>query len=444
MTTLLNATASRRSLPRLWLLTSALWLTLGGAALAQDTVTVIRAGQLLDPVSGRLLSDQLIVVRNDVIEAVGDADRIRLPAGAIEVDLGGATVLPGLIDAHVHLTSDATVNGYASLARSSIRNAIYGTHSASLTLAAGFTTVRNLGASQYGDVALRDGIEDGEVAGPRMLVSGPSLGITGGHCDSNLLPAEYDFNAGGVADGPWAVRQKVRENVKYAADVIKFCATGGVMSKGTTIGAQQFTQEEMDAIVDEAHALGLKVAAHGHGVDGIKAAIRAGVDSVEHASFLDDEAIQLALEYGTTLVMDIFVTDYILESGADVGMLEESLAKEREVGQMQRDSFRRAHAAGVNIVFGSDAGVYPHGMNGRQFARMVEHGMTPLEAIQAATVKAAALLGLDNQAGVLSEGAYADLIAVDGNPLDNIAELEQVDFVMKAGGIFLDNISSGN
>ncbi len=419
-------------------------LLVGGSALAQDRVTVIRAGQLLDVTSGNLLSDQLIVVRNDVIEAVGDASRIRIPNGAIEVDLSAATVLPGLIDAHVHLTSDATVNGYDSLARSSIRDAIYGTYSAGQTLAAGFTTVRNLGASQYGDVALRDGINDGEVAGPRMLVSGPSLGITGGHCDSNLLPAEYDFNAGGVADGPWAVRQKVRENVKYAADVIKFCATGGVMSKGTTLGAQQFTQEEMNAIVDEAHALGLKVAAHGHGTDGIKSAIRAGVDSVEHASILDEEAIQLALENNTTLVMDVYVSDYILETGAEVGMLEESLAKEREVGAIQRESFRRAHEAGVNIVFGSDAGVYPHGLNGRQFARMVEFGMTPLEAIQAATVKAAVLLGLENQAGILSEGAYADLIAVAGDPLDNVAELEAVGFVMKGGEVFLDELSGND
>ncbi|MDG2251568.1 MAG: amidohydrolase family protein [Gammaproteobacteria bacterium] len=409
---------------------------------AQDGVKVIRAGQLLDVTNGRMLSDQLIVVRNNVIEAVGDANRINIPSGAIEIDLSNSTILPGLIDAHVHLTSDASVNGYDSLSRSSIRNALYGTYSAGLTLRSGFTTVRNVGAVAYGDVALRDSIVDGEVAGPRMIVAGQSLGITGGHCDNNLLPAEYDFNAGGVADGPWAVRQKVRENNKYSADLIKFCATGGVMSKGTSLGAQQFTQEEMNAIVDEAHTLGMKVAAHAHGTNGIQAAIRAGVDSVEHASILDDETIRLALEYETTLVMDIYVSDYILESGAEVGMLEESLAKEREVGQVQRESFQRAHAAGVNIVFGSDAGVYPHGLNGRQFSKMVEFGMSPMQAIQAATLKAAALLGLENQVGTLNEGAYADLIAVQGNPLENVSLLENIGFVMKDGEVFLNQFSN--
>ena len=409
---------------------------------AQDEVKVIRAGQLLDVTNGRMLSDQLIIVRNNVIEAVGDANRINIPSGAIEIDLSNSTILPGLIDAHVHLTSDASVNGYDSLSRSSIRNALYGTYSAGLTLRSGFTTVRNVGAVAYGDVALRDSIVDGEVAGPRMIVAGQSLGITGGHCDNNLLPAEYDFNAGGVADGPWAVRQKVRENNKYSADLIKFCATGGVMSKGTSLGAQQFTQEEMNAIVDEAHTLGMKVAAHAHGTNGIQAAIRAGVDSVEHASILDDETIRLALEYETALVMDIYVSDYILESGTEVGMLEESLAKEREVGQIQRESFQRAHAAGVNIVFGSDAGVYPHGLNGRLFSKMVEFGMSPMQAIQAATLKAAALLGLENQVGTLNEGAYADLIAVQGNPLENVSLLENIDFVMKDGEVFLNQFSN--
>ena len=409
---------------------------------AQDEVKVIRAGQLLDVTNGRMLSDQLIVVRNNIIEAVGDANRINIPSGAIEIDLSNSTILPGLIDAHVHLTSDASVNGYDSLSRSSIRNALYGTYSAGLTLRSGFTTVRNVGAVAYGDVALRDSIVDGEVAGPRMIVAGQSLGITGGHCDNNLLPAEYDFNAGGVADGPWAVRQKVRENNKYSADLIKFCATGGVMSKGTSLGAQQFTQEEMNAIVDEAHTLGMKVAAHAHGTNGIQAAIRAGVDSVEHASILDDETIRLALEYGTALVMDIYVSDYILETGAEVGMLEESLAKEREVGQVQRESSQRAHAAGVNIVFGSDAGVYPHGLNGRQFSKMVEFGMSPMQAIQAATLKAAALLGLENQVGTLNEGAYADLIAVQGNPLENVSLLENIGFVMKDGEVFLNQFSN--
>ncbi len=419
----------------------ALPLILAGPGAAQEEpATVVRAGRLLDVVGGRLLSDQVIVVRGRTIEAVGDAGRVRIPGGAVEVDLSDATVLPGLIDAHVHLTSDASINGYDSLARSSMRGAVYAVHAAGLTLAAGFTTVRNVGANGFGDVAVRDAINDGEAAGPRMLVSGPALGITGGHCDNNLLPPDYRHAAEGVADGPWAVRRRVRENAKYTADLIKFCSTGGVMSRNTDPGAQQFTLEEMEAIVDEAHALGLKVAAHGHGAAGVKAAIRAGVDSVEHASLLDDEAIRLALEHGTALVMDIYVSDHILGAGEEAGMLEESLAKEREVGRRQRESFRRAHAAGADIVFGTDAGVFPHGLNARQFAKMVEFGMTPMEAVRAATVRAAALLGLEGRAGELSEGAFADLIAVRGDPLEDIRALERVDFVMKEGEVFINRL----
>ncbi|MEX0618494.1 MAG: amidohydrolase family protein [Pseudohongiellaceae bacterium] len=409
-------------------------------ALAQTPPLYLRAGQLLDVVTGELLRDQAIIVEGEMITAVGSASALQVPPGAVEVDLGEATVLPGLIDAHVHLTSNAAIHGYNSLSQSAIREAIFGVSAARDTLAAGFTTVRNVGAGAFGDIALRDAIDAGEVPGPRMLVSGPPLSITGGHCDNNLLPAEYESRADGVADGPWAVRAKVRENLKYGASVIKFCATGGVLSKGTSLGAQQFTLEEMEALVDEAHMAGVKVAAHAHGAAGIKAAIRAGVDSVEHASLLDEEAITLALDRGTNLVMDVYVSDYILESGAEAGMLEESLAKEREVGQLQRDNFRRAHEAGVNIVFGSDAGVYPHGLNGRQFAYMVDYGMTPLAAIQTATVKAADLLGPGVGVGVIAGGAYADIIAVTGNPLEDIRQLETVDFVMKGGEIYVRNI----
>jgi len=280
---------------------------------------------------------------------------------------------------------------------------------------------------------LRDAINDGEMDGPRMRVSGPSIGITGGHCDNNLLPPEYADRSTGVADGPWAVRAKVREVIKYGADVIKFCATGGVLSKGDSVGGQQYTLEEMSALVDEAHQHDRKVAAHAHGADGIRAAIIAGVDSIEHASLIDDEGIRLAKQHGTFLVMDIYNDTFILEHGASVGMLPESLEKERSIGQLQRDNFRKAFEAGVRMAFGSDGGVYPHGDNGKQFHYMVEYGMTPMQAIQAATIHAAQLIGWSGKVGAIAPGHYADIIAVDGDPLKTVEVLENVSFVMKGG-----------
>jgi len=290
-------------------------------------------------------------------------------------------------------------------------------------------------------VALRDAINDGEIEGPRMQVSGPALGITGGHCDDNLLPAEYHQRAAGVADGPWAVRAKVREVIKYGADLIKFCATGGVLSKGDDVGVQQYTLEEMQAIVEEAHKLGRKVAAHAHGPEGIKTAILAGVDSIEHASLIDAEGIRLAHEHGTFLVMDIYNDTFILSEGEKVGMLPESLEKERQIGQRQRDNFRRAWRAGARMAFGSDGGVYPHGDNGKQFAYMVEYGMTPLEAIRAATIQAAELLGWADGVGAVEPGKFADLIAVTGDPLADVTELERVRFVMKGGAVIRDDFA---
>lgn len=412
-------------------------------AASQESATYVRAGRLLDVSSGELLADRLIQIEDGRVVAIGDATSMAVPEGPRVIDLAGATVLPGLIDAHVHLTKSSRLRGYRGLGRSSIRAALFGVAAARRTLRAGFTTVRNLSASDFGDVALRDAIEDGDVIGPRMLVSGPSLGMTGGHCDNNLLPPEMEVVDGGVADGPWAVRERVRNNVKYGADVIKFCATGGVTSKGTELGAQQYTLEEMEAVVSEARALGRRVAAHAHGTPGIRSAILAGVNSVEHASILDEETIEMARSRGTVFVMDVYVSDYILEAGTEAGFLEESLAKEREVGQVQRDNFRRAVEGGVRMAFGSDAGVYPHGQNGRQFAYMVEYGMSPIEAIQAATVNAADLLGLDDEVGQLRPGFQADLIAVRGNPLEDVRLLEDVGFVMKGGTVYLDDLSNG-
>ncbi len=406
-------------------------------ALAQ---TLLSGGNVLNVETGEFAMSTDILTEDGKITAMGPEGSLELPDGTTTVDVSGAWLVPGLSDSHVHLTSDADAHGYSGMGVSLPRATIDGVANAKKTLMAGFTTVRNVGAGGYSDVALRDGIADGDVIGPRMLVSGPSLGITGGHCDSNLLPFEYGQKAEGVADGPWAVRAKVRQNVKYGADLIKFCGTGGVLSKGTKIGAQQFTYEEMAALVDEAHLLGLKVAVHAHGTKGINTAVKAGVDSVEHSSLIDDETIELAKQNGTFLSMDVYVSDYILSEGEKVGILEESLAKERMVGHAQRERFQVAVNAGAKIAFGTDAGVYPHGTNGRQFAYMVEWGMTPLQTIYAATAGNAELFGLSDQIGTISVGKSADIVAVTGNPLENVRELESVDFVMKEGVVYKNDL----
>ena len=397
--------------------------------------TVITADRMIDVANGKVVKQAAVIVTDNIITASGRLKDLTVPNEATRIDLGNATLMPGLMDMHVHLTSDATRHGYKRLEVSLPRAAITGVKHAKATLDAGFTTVRNVGAPGFADVALRDAINAGDVVGPRMFVAGPSLGVTGGHCDSNLLPYEYDNYSEGVADGPWEVRKKVRRNIKYGATVIKFCATGGVLSKGTKVGAQQYTFEEMKALIDEAHLRGLTVATHAHGTNGIKAAIKASVDSVEHVSLLDDEAIDLAKKNGTYFSMDIYVTEYILGEGEKAGILEESLNKERIVGKTQRENFEKAVKAGVNMVFGSDAGVYPHGDNPKQFARMVKFGMTPIQAIQAATINPARLLKQEATLGSLEKGKLADIVAVPGNPLDDMSLMEKVGFVMKDGQI---------
>ena len=391
-------------------------------------------GNIIDVETGDITQSDILIEDERIIAVGAKAEGQSVDR---TIDMDGQYLLPGLSDAHVHLTSRADVHGYRRLTVSSQAAAISGVVHAETTLKAGFTSVRNLGGPAFADVALRDAIDTGEIPGPRMIVAGHSIGITGGHCDNNLLPYEYKVESGGVANGPWGVRQKVRENVKYGATVIKFCGTGGVLSKGTKIGAQQFTQEEMDAIVDEAHLLGLKVAVHAHGTDGIRTALNAGVDSVEHASLIDDAGIRQAKRQGTYLSMDIYVSDFILSEGEAAGILEESLAKERTVGKAQRERFQAAVKAGAKIAFGSDAGVYTHGLNGRQFAYMVEWGMSPLQAIQASTIGNADLFGTSADTGTLKAGKYADIIAVAGNPLEDISELESVDFVMKGGVVYV-------
>jgi len=392
---------------------------------------------MIDPASGKTVSSPAVIIRDDRIVSVGLAASLPAPVDARRIDLGSATILPGLIDMHTHITSRPDKAGYGRLTVSTSAEAISGVANAWKTLQAGFTTLRNVGAHGFADVALRDSINAGETAGPRLFVSGPPIGATGGHCDDNLLPAEYHDVGQGVADGPDAVRHKVRENHKYGADLIKLCGTGGVLSKGDTVGAQQQTYEEMKAAVDEAHMLGMKVAIHAHGTSGIYDAIRAGVDTIEHASLADDEGIKLAKAKGTVFDMDIYNDDFILAEGAKMGMLPESLAKERSIGKAQRETFRRAVQAGVTMTFGTDAGVYPHGDNGKQFAKMVEWGMTPMQAIQAATTTAARVLGpLGGDLGEIAPGKFADIIAVDGDPLKDVTELERVRFVMKAGAVY--------
>ena len=391
----------------------------------------VHCGRLLDVTKGVYINDALIAIRDGKIANV---TANRSAAGAI--DLSIATCLPGLIDVHVHLTGDPRNTGYKSLGISVPRATLTGARNARATLLAGFTTVRNLGAKEFSDVALRDAIGAGDIPGPRMLVSGPALGITGGHCDSNLLAPEFHHTSEGVADGPWAARAKVRENIKYGADVVKVCASGGVMSKGDAVGARQYTVEEMQAIAEEAHKLGRKVAAHAHGTESIKDAVRAGIDSIEHASLIDDEGIELAKQHGTVLVFDIYNDEYILAEGAKNGMLPESIEKEKSIGRLQRENFHKAFLAGARMAFGTDAGVYLHGDNWKQFPYMVEYGMKPIEAIRAATVNAADLLGWSGKVGIVAPGAFADLIAVDGDPLADVKTLGAVRFVMKGGEVF--------
>ena len=401
----------------------------------QAATTVIKAGHLLDVQSGKWQKNQLIFIEDERITSIQAASSA-IPADATIIDLSKQYILPGFMDMHTHLMGYLDKNFYAGLFQSPHRAVIGGVVNAKKTLMAGFTVVRDVGSSDYMDVALRNAINAGEVPGPRIAASGPALGITGGHCDDNALNHSFKSKADGVADGPWAVREMVRKNVKYGVDLIKFCATGGVFSKGTKVGMRQYTLEEMQAIVDEAHTHGKIVAAHAHGTEGIKFAIQAGVDSIEHASFLDKETIKLAKKMGTSFSMDIYNTEYTLSKGAENGVPEENLNKERQVGTRQRESFTMAVKAGAKMVFGSDAAIYPHGDNAKQFSRMVKFGMTPIQAIQAATIHPADLLNWQNDVGSISKGKFADIVAVNTDPLKDITVLEKVEFVMKGGVVY--------
>ena len=395
---------------------------------------VIHAGHLLDVKTGKTLANQTILIQGDKISQVGEVRDQLLPKNATVIELPSATVLPGLIDAHTHITFTPNF-GYSQLAISIPREALNGARNARVTLDAGFTTVRNVGASGFTDVALRDAINAGDVPGPRMLVSGPALSITGGHCDENLLPFEWHIQAEGVADGVEAVQHKTREIIKYGADLIKVCATGGVLSHGDNPQASQFTLEEMKAIVADAHRLGRKVAAHAHGAQGILWASQAGVDSIEHGSYIDDAAIAEMKKNGTYLVPTLYLADWLLENAEKIGTPAELIAKGREVMPAARKNVARAFAAGVKVGFGTDAAVYPHGLNAHEFAVMVKLGLTPLQAIQAATINDADLLGWSDKIGTIEPGKWADIVAVDGDPLADVTTLERVKFVMKGGEV---------
>lgn len=416
---------------------SALFVAVLGAATlfataAEAKTVVVTADKLVDVATGKQADKPLIVIVDGRITKVGkQGDAV--PAGATRVDLPGVTLLPGLIDMHTHLTSSPLYAGYNSLLFTDSFWAVISARHATLTLQAGFTTVRNVGARRYDDVGLRQAIENGFVDGPRVITATYAIGSTGGHCDSTFFPPSMDQRSPAVIDTPEAGRQMVRQLHKYGAQVIKICATGGVFSHGDTPGAQQLTLDEIKAIVGEAHMTGLKVAAHAHGASGIKAAILGGVDTIEHASLVDDEGIRLAIQRGAYFGMDIYNTDYTQAEGKKNGVLEDNLQKDRDIALIQRQNYRKALKAGVKMIFSSDAGVYPHGTNAKQLATMVAWGATPLQAIQSATITAAQALGQPADVGQIKPGTYGDLVGVTGDPLKDVTLLEHPVFVMKGG-----------
>jgi imidazolonepropionase-like amidohydrolase len=408
------------------------------ASTAASAATVVTADRYLDVDSGRYIEHPAIFIDNDGrISSIGDARTVKWGADVRHVDLSGKTLLPGLIDMHVHLDSPADIGGYRGLEYTDSFWQAAAVGNARAMLDAGFTTVRNVGSSTRNDVGLAQAIRDGYAIGPRIVPAGYALGATGGHCDSTFLPPslEKPKKEEGVGDGPEELRHQVRRQRKFGAEVIKVCATGGVFSRNTEPGQQQLTEEELRAIADEAHQWGVRVAAHAHGADGIKAAIRGGIDTIEHASLVDAEGIKLAVarKRPVWFGMDIYNTEYTQAEGRKNGVLEDNLRKDREIAQIQRDNFRAAHKAGVRMVFASDAGVMPHSQIGRQFATMVTYGMTPLEAIQSATRNAAEALGRERDVGAIQVGRYGDLVAVSGDPLANVRLLEKPDAVVKGG-----------
>jgi len=417
-------------------LVCALLLLVMPLAHAKDTV-LVSAGQMLDVRSGKMLENPAILIENGKVVSVTTSPPVNLPANTRRIDLAGMTIVPGLIDLHTHLDGDPSYGGYTRLQFGDRFWSALAVRHALLTLQAGFTSVRNLGANAWNDVGLRQAIDEGLLPGPRIVTATYSFGATGGHCDSTYFPPSMEQKKPYTADSVDEARRAVRELRKYGAQVIKICATGGVFSRNTEVGQQQMSLEQMRAVADEAHQWGLKVAAHAHGTSGIKDAIRAGIDTIEHVSLIDDEGIALAKKHGTWLVFDIYNTEYTQSEGAKNGVLEDNLRKDREIADIQRENFRRAHAAGAKLAYGTDSGVYPHGQNGRQFAIMVRYGMTPVEAIRSATLHAAEALGRED-VGALEPGRWADMVVVAGDPTENIRLLEDIPVVIKGGEVVKD------
>ena len=404
------------------------------AATAPAQRTLVRAGHLLDVKTGQLLNDQTIVVTGSTIQSIAPTASVPAQPSDTVLDLSSLTVLPGLIDVHTHLTMNTDFDPFREVTSTSAKEAINGVANARTTLMAGFTTVRNVGAYNFVDVDLRDAINAGQVPGPHMQVSGPLIGITGGHCDENLLPFQYHTVGDGVADGIPAVQHMVRQNIKYGADLIKVCATGGVLSKGDDPNAAQFTLEEMQALVADAHRLGRKVAAHAHGEQGILWATEAGVDSIEHGSYITDEGIAAMKQHGTYLVPTLYLEDWMIQNGHLPAFYQQKML---DVSAVAKANIRRAVQAGVKIAMGTDAAVYPHGLNAHELDVYVNQiVMTPLAALQSATLNAADLMGWTAKTGTLEPGKWADIIAVEKNPLDDIRTLQDVKFVMKAGVVY--------
>lgn len=408
---------------------------IAAAASAQQTpaTTVLVADRLFDSRTGRIVANPVITVRGERIVAVQSGGA--LPAADRVIQLKGMTLLPGLIDMHTHIDADPGYGGYTSLQFGDRFWSVISVPNALKTLQAGFTTIRNVGAGDWNDIGLKQAIDQGKVPGPRIVPAAHSFGATGGHCDSTFFPPSMDQKSPFNVDSVDEARKSVRTVRKYGAEVIKICATGGVFSRNTEPGQQQMSLEQMKAVVDDAHMYGLKVAAHAHGAAGIKDAIRAGVDTIEHASLIDDEGIALAKKHGTWLSMDIYNTEYTQSEGRKNGVLEDNLRKDREVADVQREGFRKAHRAGVRMVYGTDAGVHPNGDNAKQFRWMVRYGMTPAQAIQSATANAAEALARAD-VGVIEAGRYADIVAVSGDPTQDVTLLENVGFVMKGGDVY--------